>query len=89
VPSRPGRSRRRRAVTPLRSCTSGVGSVNYCGGSLRDRFLLHIDYGVVNPLNFQDNLGPVSTPSGTVFQFLYYFLINLVLTAIVSGIIIG
>ena len=59
-----------------------------CGGKFSSWLLLHIDYGVINPLVFTDNDGPISTPEATVFGFLYYFLINLVITAIVSGIII-
>ena len=35
-----------------------------------------------------DTDGPISSSSGSLFGFLYYFFINLVITAIVSGIII-
>lgn len=59
-----------------------------CGGDFATWFRLHLDYGVINPLVFTDNEGPISTVQGSLFGFLYYFLINLVITAIVSGIII-
>ena len=59
-----------------------------CGGSFWDRFRLHMDYGVINPMVWGDTDGPVSSTPASSFSFLYYFLINLVITAIVSGIII-
>ena len=60
----------------------------HCGGSLIDHFMLHVDYGVINPMVFIDTENRVSSGYGQVFNFLYYFLVNLVITAIVSGIII-
>ena len=59
-----------------------------CGGNLFDHFMLHVNYGVINPLVFHDNEDAMSSPEASVFGFFYYFLINLVITAIVSGIII-
>jgi len=59
-----------------------------CGGDFATWFQLHLDYGVINPLVFTDSDGPITSAQGSIFGFLYYFLINLVITAIVSGIII-
>ena len=70
------------------ACGPDAEEEGYCGGDFKNWLLLHIDYGVINPLIFNDNDGAVSTVQATVFGFLYYFLINLVITAIVSGIII-
>jgi hypothetical protein len=69
------------------ACQDG-GEADTCGGKFHDWLLLHIDYGVINPLVWTDNSGPISSIDGTIFGFLYYFLVNLVITAIVSGIII-
>jgi hypothetical protein len=59
-----------------------------CGGDFSTWLRLHVDYGVINPMVWNDVDGPVSTVSGSIFGFVYYFFINLVITAIVSGIII-
>jgi len=59
-----------------------------CGGSFIDRFRLHVDYGVLGLLVWNDSEGPIKTDLGRVFGFAYFFLVNLVITAIVSGIII-
>jgi len=59
-----------------------------CGGDFFTWLRLHVDYGVINPMVWNDVEGPISSASGTVFGFVYYFFINLVITAIVSGIII-
>jgi hypothetical protein len=70
------------------ACDEDGFGTNTCGGSFISMLQMHLDYGVINPLVFTDSDGPVTTPTASVFGFLYYFLINLVITAIVSGIII-
>jgi hypothetical protein len=70
------------------ACDDHAGGGGVCGGDFHNWLLLHIDYGVINPLIWSDNNGAISTADGTIFSFLYYFLVNLVITAIVSGIII-
>jgi hypothetical protein len=70
------------------ACAEDAITEGNCGGDFASWFRLHLDYGVINPLVFTDSDGPISSAKGSVFGFLYYFLINLVITAIVSGIII-
>jgi len=70
-----------------------VHPAGHCGGSMWKRMLLHIDYGMINPLigsqgNYEDDPHQWESWDAHVFGALYYFLINLVATAIISGIII-
>ena len=58
------------------SCDDEDGDDHTCGGTLLDRFLLHLDYGLINPL--------VGTESkwhswdAHLFGMMYYFIVNLV-----------
>jgi len=72
------------------SCNDKLHPEGHCGGSMWDRLLLHIDYGLINPLvgAYEDDPWQWESWDAHTFGFLYYFLINLVASAIISGIII-
>ena len=55
-------------------------------GNLIDYFRVHIDYGFSNP-PIWENSGPIPFPS-SIYNFGYVLFINLIITAIISGIII-
>ena len=54
--------------------------------SLWDSFRVHIDYGFSNMPVWNED-GPIPWP-GAFYNFLYVLFINLIITAIISGIII-
>ena len=72
------------------SCNDKLHPEGHCGGSMWDRLVLHIDYGLINPLigAYEDDPWQWESWDAHTFGFLYYFLINLVASAIISGIII-
>lgn len=72
------------------SCNDKFHPHGHCGGSMWERALLHFDYGLINPLvgAYEDDPNPWESWDSHIFGFFYYFLFNLVASAIISGIII-
>jgi len=55
--------------------------------SLYEMFRVHVDYGLMASPEFETYPGPLPVDA-TVFNFIYILLINMFITAIISGIII-
>jgi len=60
---------------------------DYDSVELFEMFRVHFDYGLVNSPAFEEVVGPIPLDA-LWFNFVYILLINMFITAIISGIII-